>query len=228
MCSISVRKSRLLNVYYVYLRHVNYVIYKINIILTALVIWVSSNESKMDKEYLDSFEDKLQEELLRLCTSYNMLDGKLLATDDIDNQWNVLAPEYMADAVGQINEYPTVSVAWAAYLGLAIAYGWDTDWNFISKAAYQSFYGEQGFDDMDEHIVRDLLGIPLDSEEAQNLEAMIRRSAQTAVALIRAEQIEPQSPMAFYVFARAVKVLFRIGAAIELKRLGYKFEKVEC
>lgn len=228
MCSISVRKSRLLNVYYVYLRHVNYVIYKINIILTALVIWVSSNESKMDKEYLDSFEDKLQEELLRLCTSYNMLDGKLLATDDIDNQWNVLAPEYMADAVGQINEYPTVSVAWAAYLGLAIAYGWDTDWNFISKAAYQSFYGEQGFDDMDEHIVRDLLGIPLDSEEAQNLEAMIRRSAQTAVALIRAEQIEPQSPMAFYVIARAVKVLFRIGAAIELKRLGYKFEKVEC
>ena len=116
----------------------------------------------------------------------------------------------------------------AAYLGLAIAYGWDTDWNFISKAAYQSFYGEQGFDDMDEHIVRDLLGIPLDSEEAQNLESMIRRSAQTAVALIRAEQIEPQSPMAFYVFARAVKVLFRIGAAIELKRLGYKFEKVEC
>lgn len=228
MCSISVRKSRLLNVYYVYLRHVNYVIYKINIILTALVIWVSSNESKMDKEYLDSFEDKLQEELLRLCTSYNMLDGKLLATDDIDNQWNVLAPEYMADAVGQINEYPTVSVAWAAYLGLAIAYGWDTDWDFISKAAYQSFYGEQGFDDMDEHIVRDLLGIPLDSEEAQNLEGMIRRSAQTAVALIRAEQIEPQSPMAFYVFARAVKVLFRIGAAIELKRLGYKFEKVEC
>lgn len=226
MCSISVRKSRLLNVYYVYLRHVNYVIYKINIILTALVIWVSSNESKMDKEYLDSFEDKLQEELLRLCTSYNMLDGKLLATDDIDNQWNVLAPEYMADAVGQINEYPTVSIAWAAYLGLAIAYGWDTDWNFISKAAYQSFYGEQGFDDMDEHIVRDLLGIPLDSEEAQNLEGMIRRSAQTAVALIRAEQIEPQSPMAFYVFARAVKVLFRIGAAIELKRLGYKFEKV--
>lgn len=226
MCSISVRKSRLLNVYYVYLRHVNYVIYKTNIILTALVIWVSSNESKMDKEYLDSFEDKLQEELLRLCTSYNMLDGKLLATDDIDNQWNVLAPEYMADAVGQINEYPTVSVAWAAYLGLVIAYGWDTDWDFISKAAYQSFYGEQGFDDMDEHIVRDLLGIPLDSEEAQNLESMIRRSAQTAVALIRAEQIEPQSPMAFYVFARAVKVMFRIGAAIELKRLGYKFEKV--
>ncbi len=180
----------------------------------------------VDKEYLDNFENKLQEELMRLCTSYNMLEGKLLATDDIDNQWNVLAPEYVADAVGQISEYPTVSVAWAAYLGLAIAYGWDADWDTFSRAEYTSFYGEQGFDDMDEHIVRDLLGVPLDSDEARELEGMIRRSAQTAVALIRGEQVEPQSPMAFHVFARAVKVMYRIGAAIELKRLGYKFEKV--
>ncbi len=180
----------------------------------------------MDKEYLDSFENKLQEELLRLCTSYNLLGGTLLATDDIDDHWKVLAPEYMADAVGQIAEYPTVSVAWAGYLGLAVAYGWDADWTTFSQMEYKSFYGEQGFDDMDEHIVRDLLGISLDSDEALELEGMIRRSAQAAVGFIRAEQIEPQSPMAFHVFARAVKVMYRTGVAIELKRLGYKFEKV--
>lgn len=45
--------------------------------------------------------------------------------------------------------------------------------------------------------------------------------------MIRHEQIEPQSPMAFHVFARACCTMFRIGAAIELKRLGYKFEKIE-
>ena len=50
--------------------------------------------------------------------------------------------------------------------------------------------------------------------------------SQAAVTLIRREQIEPQSPMAFHVFARAVKVMYRIGAALELKRLGYKFEEV--
>ena len=47
-----------------------------------------------------------------------------------------------------------------------------------------------------------------------------------AVAQIRHEQIEPQSQMAFHIFARACRAMFRIGAAIELKRLGYKFEKV--
>lgn len=180
----------------------------------------------MEQEYLKRFEDRLQQELLRLCTSYGMLDGVLLAGDDIDERWRELAPEYMADAMEQLAGYPTVAVAWAAYLGMAVAYGWDSRWEFFSKAEYKCFYGEQGFDDMDEHVTRDLLGIPLDSDEAKRLEDMVRRCAQTAISLIRREQIEPQSPMAFHVFARAVKSMFRIGAAIELKRLGYRFEKM--
>jgi len=44
--------------------------------------------------------------------------------------------------------------------------------------------------------------------------------------MIRKEGIEPQSPDAFYVFARSVKVLFKIGVSVALKRLGYKYEKV--
>lgn len=178
------------------------------------------------KEYLDNFEDKLQQEILRLCTNYKFLDGTLLATDDIDNYWQVLAPEYIADAVEQIQDYPTVSVAWAAYLGMAVAFGWDIDWNTISKAKYKDYYGEQGFDDMDEHLIRDIIGIPLESEDAKNIEEIIRRCAQKAIDIIRREQIEPQSPTAFHVFARAVRAMYRTGAAIQLKRMGYKFEKV--
>ena len=44
--------------------------------------------------------------------------------------------------------------------------------------------------------------------------------------MIRKENIEPQSPDAFYVFARSVKVLFKVGVSIALKRLGYKYQKV--
>lgn len=180
----------------------------------------------MDIQYLIRFEEKMQEELLRLATSRNMLKGVLLATDDIDEQWNILAPEYMGDAVPQIAQYPTVSVAWAAYLGMAVAYGWDADWETYLKMPYQGYYGGQGFDDMDEHIVRDLLRIPLDSKTAQELEETIRQCGEKAVDLIRFEQIPPQSEMAFHVFARACKAMFRIGAAMQLKRMGYNFEKV--
>lgn len=180
----------------------------------------------MDIQYLIRFEEKMQEELLRLATSRNMLKGVLLATDDIDEQWNILAPEYMGDAVPQIAQYPTVSVAWAAYLGMAVAYGWDADWETYLKMPYQGYYGDQGFDDMDEHIVRDLLRIPLDSKTAQELEETIRQCGEKAVDLIRFEQIPPQSEMAFHVFARACKAMFRIGTAMQLKRMGYNFEKV--
>ena len=181
----------------------------------------------MDIGFLNRFEEKILGELLRVCTSHRMLSGTLLATDDISEYWDTLAPEYVADAVCQIADYPTVSVAWAGYLGLAVAHGWDKNWQECLKTPYKAYYGEQGFDDMDEHIVQHVLGLSLDSKEAQALESVIRSCAQTAVTLIRREQIEPQSPMAFHVFARAIKVMYRVGAALELKRLGYKFEKMQ-
>lgn len=181
----------------------------------------------MDIGFLNRFEEKILGELLRVCTSQRMLSGTLLATDDISDHWDTLAPEYVADAVGQIADYPTVSIAWAGYLGLAVAHGWDKNWQECLKTPYKAYYGEQGFDDMDEHIVQHVLGLSLDSKEAKALEGVIRSCAQTAVTLIRREQIEPQSPMAFHVFARAIKVMYRVGAALELKRLGYKFEEVQ-
>lgn len=192
------------------------------------LLWgfLNFNSTNMDIGFLNRFEEKIQNELLHICTSHDMLEGVLLATDDITDHWNVLAPEYVADAVGQIADYPTVSVAWAGYLGLAVAHGWDKNWQECLKTPYNAYYGSQGFDDMDEHIIEHILGLALDSREAEKIEGVIRSCAQAAVTLIRREQIEPQSPMAFHVFARAVKVMYRIGAAIELKRLGYKFEEM--
>ena len=119
-----------------------------------------------------------------------------------------------------------MSVAWAGYLGLAIACGWDSNWEACKVAPYSSYFGPQGFDDMDEQIIQYHVGLSLDSVEAHQLEVAIRSCARLAVNLIYREQIEPQSPMAFHVFARACKVMYRMGAAIQLKRLGYKFEEM--
>ena len=180
----------------------------------------------IDYKLLDRFDSQLLDEMLRIVTSRMLLDGTLLSSEDIDYRWHELAPEYMVDAVKEIAQYPTVAVAWAGYIGMAIANGWDKDWASTQKATYQSFYGKDGFDDMDEHIVQNVLNMQLESDTAQWIEKTIRVCAQSAVSSIRHEGIEPQSPMAFHIFSRAVKSMYRIGAAIELKRLGYKFEKV--
>ena len=180
----------------------------------------------VNKVYLENFESRIMDELLRLCTQYKVLEGTLLSTEDIDARWHDMAPEYVADAVPNIADYPTVAIAWAGYVGMAVAHLWDSDWAAHCKDEYTSLYGPAGFDDMDENIVQKVLGFHLESLEAKNIEVMMRRLAETALTLIRRENIEPQSPMAFHVYARAIKVMYRLGAAIELKRLGYRFEQV--
>lgn len=175
-------------------------------------------------EYYDNFENNLIKELLRLCTSHQMLGGTLLASEDIDERWKEYAPEYMADAVPQVNSFPAAAIAWAGYVGMAVAHRWDVNWENYSTEPYEKLHGEQGFDDMDEHIMQNILRLELDSEEAHKIEDMMRRCANTAITYIRREDTEAQSTKAFYIFARTAKVLFRIGAAMELHRLGYKFE----
>ena len=178
-------------------------------------------------EYFDNFEQNLQVELLKLCTSHKMLDGTLLASEDIDERWKEYAPSYMADSVSQINTFPAAAIAWAGYVGMAVAQWWDRDWERYAAEPYESLHGERKFDDMDEHILRDILGIALDSPEAEKIEDMMRSCAHTAMTMIRREDTEAQSTKAFYIFARTTRVMFRIGAALELKRLGYKFHKVD-
>ena len=177
-------------------------------------------------EYFDTFENNLLQELMKLSTSHKMLEGTLLASDDIDERWKEYAPEYMADAVPQVNAFPAAAIAWAGYVGMAVAHRWDEDWATYATEPYEKLHGEQGFDDMDEHIMQNILGLSLESEEAQKIENMMRRCANTAITYIRREDTEAQSTKAFYIFARTTRVMFRIGAAMELHRLGYKFEKV--
>ena len=40
--------------------------------------------------------------------------------------------------------------------------------------------------------------------------------------------IEAQSVMAFHIFARTTKVMFEAGVAVQLRRLGYNYVKVNA
>ena len=180
-----------------------------------------------DQLYYNMFQDRLERELIKICTDAGMLGGILLRSDDIDLKWKELAPEYIADGVKEIASYPTVSVAWAGYIGMAVACWWNRDWNKLKDQPYSVLLGPNGFDDMDDHILKDILGLLPDGKQAQQITSLMQTCAQTAVTFIRQEKIEPQSPRAFYVYARAVQVMFSIGAAIELHRLGYEMKKLK-
>ena len=177
-------------------------------------------------QYYDTYEANLQREILKMCTSLGMLDGELLASEDIDLKWKEWAPEYIAVALPEVNSYPEFAIACAGYVGMAAAQWWDQDWGRHHSAKFETLYGPRKFDDMDEHIVQHILGLSLDSVEAKQIMNIMLCCAQKAVNFIRHEQIEHQTTKAFHIVARTVRVMYKIGAAIQLKRLGYKFHKV--
>ena len=182
----------------------------------------------MEKEiqYYEAYEEKLQQEILKMCKSLGMLDNELLSSEDIDQKWKEWAPEYIAEALPEVNSYPEFAIACAGYAGMAVAQWWDEDWGRHRGAAYESLHGERGFDDMDEYIVQNILKLSLESSDAKQIMNILLCCAQKAVTFIRHEHIEAQTVKAFHIFARTVKVMYRTGAALQLRRLGYKFHKV--
>ena len=180
-----------------------------------------------EQEYLDQYGRRLQDSLVSLCTAYDLMGGMLLENDDIAFKFTeTLAQPYLTDAVREYRQYPEAAIAWAGYMGMAVARLWDADWQSFQQLTYDDLLGPRGFDDMDERIVEQVLGFAPDSEEARRIADMLSNCAVEALTMIRHEHIEPQSPRAYYVFARTVQVLYHIGASIELHLLGYKMERI--
>lgn len=177
-------------------------------------------------EFLDKYEANLMQDELRLCRDLGELDNRLLETPDISEKWDGIVQEYMLDSIKEIANYPTVALGWAMYVGMAVAKYWDEDWAIYDKVEnlYIHIRDKRGYDYLDEVVRGEIFG--LKDEAYTHCEDIVRSCAQSALDHIRHEQIEPQSPMAYYVYARSIKVLYKIGAAVALKRLGYKMEAI--
>ena len=180
-------------------------------------------------ELLNKYEEGLRKTLTDFLTKEGEMDGQQLEVEELNEKWRTSAPSYMADAVPEIGKYPLVAIAWAMYEGMGAAVLWDKEWNRYETTEdfHTMFTGPRGFDCMDEYITEVLLCHPLGSADAEKLEDKIRSTAEAAQTLIRKEGIEAQSVMAFHIFARTVRVMYKVGAALELKRLGYKFQTVD-
>ena len=120
-------------------------------------------------------------ELLKLCNSAGMLDTVLAESEDITDKWNDYATPYMADAIEQVNDYPNASIAWPAFMGMAVAKWWDEDWIANLNNPYENLYGAEKWDDMDDHIMVDILGYPLGSPEEREIRDITITCAEKAI-----------------------------------------------
>ena len=175
--------------------------------------------------YLEQYTSELQPLLLQLAQQEGFLRGPLLETADLDELWPALAQPYMASAVPDFEQYPLVSLGWMTFVGMAMPVLWDEDWQRyqpLGSALYTQLRDARGWDELDEYVLEDVLGMLRGSEEAKRYTDLVRRLAELALTQLRHENAEPSSPMAFQLYARTLFGLYRIGVALGLARLGYK------
>lgn len=186
--------------------------------------------TEQQHDLLNKYEEQLRQTLVERLSERKLLEGRLLEVEELNEKWHDAAPSYMADAVPEIAKYPLVAIAWAMYEGMGIAALWDKEWKRYENVEdiHKMLTEPRGFDCMDEYITEILLTTPLGTPEADKLEDMVRSTAEIAHMLIRKEQVEAQSVMAFHVFARTTKVMFEVGVAVQLRRMGYNYVKVNA
>ncbi|MBQ0016691.1 MAG: hypothetical protein KBT04_06875 [Bacteroidales bacterium] len=156
-----------------------------------------------------------------MLSNMGLLKGQLLVSDDFYDQWNRISESYIADSVKEFSNYPSAALGWAMYLGMAVAKYWDLDWDFYSKIPnlYEFIRDKRGYDYLDEEVRDTVLG--LKNEDFHMMEQLVQTCSEYTLSLIRHQHVEPRTAMAFYTYSSSVKVLFVVGASLQMRRMGY-------
>lgn len=170
----------------------------------------------------------MHQALAKMLLSKNVIDRILPDAPDIDARWQSVAEAYLPDGVREFAGYPTVSLGWMMFIGMAVAKMWDEDWTFYS--GFNDIYGYilrkgRGYDNMDEYICEEILKLrKVDCERVSNL---VGDSAQLVHSMLMREGFEAGTPEAYRAYVGCLHQLYYFGSAVELRRLGYHMTELK-
>ena len=192
----------------------------------------SINHSMNEAEKLQPYTEALERILLRLAEEEGLLGKQLLETDDLTELFPELTQAYLGDAVPDFEQYPLVSLSWIAFVGMAMAALWDSDWGqygaIPAGELYQQIRDARGWDELDEYVLEEAIGLHKESDEAKRYTAFLRRATEQAYSALMHERAEPSTPLAFQLYGRTLYALYRLGIALGLNLLGYKLHRSQA
>ena len=174
-----------------------------------------------------TFEDKLHQDLHQFLLMLTGVDDRLPECPDVEEKWENIAQSYIPDGIREFNDYPTVSLGWMMYVGMAVAKYWDSEWEIYSKLPdlYVYMRDKRGYDSMDEYIREEVL--QLTGNEYTALEKMVGECASRVYNALMRQQIEPGTKEAFNAYVSCLHQLYLMGAAVQLKRMGYHMTRMQ-
>ena len=170
---------------------------------------------------MELFEDKLHQDLHQFLLSMNEVDERLPECPDVEDKWEEIAQAYLPDGIREFQDYPSASLGWMMYIGMAVAKMWDDEWEIYSKVddLYAYMRDKRGFDSMDEYIREEVL--LLSGADYVALEKLVGECASRVYNALRRQNIEPGTKEAFSAYVSCLHQLYLMGAAVQLKRMGY-------
>lgn len=180
-----------------------------------------------NRETAKAFEEKVRKDLIEFLQKKEALDQHVPECIDVEEKWGEIARSYMPDGAREFKDYPVVSLGWMMFIGMAMAYYWDTDWEAYSKKTdiYEQLRDKRGYDNMDETVVEDILGYA--GEAAEKITELVAECASRVYSLLNHEHVEPGTEAALGCYIGALHQLYLAGMAMELNALGYHMTQLK-
>lgn len=167
------------------------------------------------------FEDKLHQDLHQYLLSMKEVDKHLPTCPDVEEKWEEIAKAYLPDGIREFSTFPSASLGWMMYIGMAIAKFWDAEWETYAKMPdlYTHMRDKRGYDCMDEYIREEVLSLK-DADYAA-LEKLVGECASRVNNALHHQHIEPGTKEAFEAYVSCLHQLYLFGVAVQLNRMGY-------
>ncbi len=175
---------------------------------------------------MEQFEEKLHEDLHQFLLSMKEVDERLPECPDVEGKWEEIAKAYLPDGIREFQEYPSASLGWMMYVGMAVSRYWDSEWEIYSKLPdlYAYIRDKRGYDSMDEYIREEVL--LLSGADYTAIEKTVGECASRVYNALMRQRLEPGTKEAFNGYVACLHQLYLMGAAIQLKSMGYHMTKM--
>ena len=82
---------------------------------------------------MENFEEILRKDLHQFLLSMKEVDERFPECPDVEDKWESIAKAYIPDGIREFQNFPSASLGWMMYIGMAVAKMWDTEWAIYSK-----------------------------------------------------------------------------------------------
>ena len=175
---------------------------------------------------MELFEQQLHKDLHQFLLSMKEVDDRMPDCPDVENKWDEIAKAYIPDGIREFRDYPSASLGWMMYIGMAVAKYWDDEWEIYSNIEnlYTYMRDKRGYDSLDEYIREDVL--LLRGVDYTVLEKVTGECASRVYNALMHQHFEPGTKEAFLGYVSCLRQLYLFGAAMQLKRMGYHMTKI--